>query len=347
MDELKTETRSAAEASAGTGPRLRSAAIAGLGVAVPERVLTNLDLEKMVDTSDEWIRTRTGISERRVVEPGTATSDLGTEAAREALNAAGVSPDEIDIIVLATFSPDCPYPATACALQEKLGAVRAAAFDIQAMCSGFVYGLAIASQFIRTGAAGKVLVVGAEVLSSLLDYRDRNTCILFGDGAGAAVLGPGEGRHEILHTMIGSDGSGFELLWQPAGGARRPASAETVSAREHYLHMNGRAIFKIAVHKFLDGIKSAAEAADWELDEIDLVVPHQVNTRIIDAVVERLGIAPEKVYQNLTRYGNTSAASIPLALYEADKAGRLAPGDKVVLVAVGGGITWGSVAIRW
>jgi 3-oxoacyl-[acyl-carrier-protein] synthase-3 len=223
------------------------------------------------------------------------------------------------------------------------------------MCSGFVYGLAIGTQFVRTGEAERVLLVGAEVLSSVLDYEDRTTCVLFGDAAGAAVLGPGLARggggraagHEVLGTWLRSDGSGFELLWQPAGGSRNPASAETVGAREHHLRMNGRRIFKIAVHKFQEGIRRAAAGAGWGLDEVDLVVPHQVNTRIIDAVVERLEISPEKIFQNLDRYGNTSAASIPLALAEAESAGRLKPGDRVVLAAVGGGITWGSAAVRW
>ena len=375
VSEVETARESVAGQAAPSG--LRTPAIAGLGVAVPERVLTNSDLEKMVDTSDEWIRTRTGIRERRLVEPGTPTSDLAAGAAREALSSAGVAPADVDLIVVGTFTGDCPSPSTACAVQEKLGATRAAAFDLNAMCSGFVYGLAVGSQFVRTGAAERVLVIGADILSSVTDYTDRNTCILFGDGAGAAVLAPGAsaratagptpggagdvgrpraepGRrtpvgaaHEILHTSMASDGSGFRLLWQPAGGSRKPASPETVAAREHFLRMEGREIFKIAVRKFQETIRRATDAAGWGLDEVDLIVPHQVNTRIIDAIVERLGIAHEKVYQNLERYGNTSAASIPLALWEAEKEGKLKPGDKVVLAAVGGGITWGSAAILW
>ncbi len=347
MNDTGTGASGAPNAADTTPREIRSVSIAGLGAAVPARALTNLDLEAMVDTSDEWIRTRTGIRERRIAEPGTPTSDLAAEAARKALARAGVEACDVDLIVLATFSPDCPYPATACAVQQKIGATAAAAFDIQAMCSGFVYGLAVGTQCGRTGAADRGLVSGAEVLSSLVDYEDRTTCILFGDGAGAAVLVPGDGGPPILHTEMGSDGSGFELLWQPAGGSCRPASLDTVRAREHFLRMDGGSIYKIAVRKFRDGIRRAAAAAGWEVDEVDLVVPHQVNTRILAAVVARLGIAPEKVYQNLARVGNTSAASIPLALAEADESGLLAPGAKVVLAAVGGGITWGSAAIRW
>jgi len=334
---------------------MRSVGIAGLGVAVPDRILTNQDLEKMVDTSDEWIRTRTGIRERRVVAPGTPTSDLAAAAARGAIAEAGISPEDLDLVILATFSPDCPFPATACAVQEKIGARNAAAFDIQAACSGFIYGLAVGAQFLRTGAARHCLLIGAEVLSSVLDYQDRNTCVLFGDAAGAAVLTAGEAGasveggvpREVLATRLGSDGSGFELLWIPAGGSRRPTSRQTVDSRDHFLKMEGRAIFKIAVHKFQESIQEAAEAAGWALDEVDLIVPHQVNTRIIDAYVARLGIPGEKVFQNLGSYGNTSAASIPLALHEAVEAGRLGPGGKVILAAVGGGITWGSAAVRW
>jgi 3-oxoacyl-[acyl-carrier-protein] synthase-3 len=328
---------------------MRNAAIAGLGVSVPERVLSNFDLEKMIETSDEWIRTRTGIRERRVVDEGVSTSDLGAAAAREALGDAGVSPEDLDIIVVATFSPDCPYPATACAVQAKIGAKNAAAFDVSAMCSGFVYGLSVAQQFVRTGAAGNVLLIGAEVLSSVVDYQDRNTCVLFGDAAGAAVLVPCDGQagREVLTTTMGSFGEGFELLWAPAGGSRKPVTEEVVKRREQYLKMNGREIFKLAVHKFQQGIREAADAVGWSLGEIDLVVPHQVNTRIIQAVVSRIGIPEEKFVQNLDRYGNTSAASIPLALYETVKEGRLNSGDKVILVAVGGGVTWGSAAVRW
>jgi 3-oxoacyl-[acyl-carrier-protein] synthase-3 len=339
--------KAANEASDSPARALRPVAIAGLGASVPEKVLTNSDLEKMVDTSDEWIRTRTGIRERRIVEPGTGASSLAAAAAREALDDAGVAAEDLDIVIVGTFTPDCPFPSCACLVQEMIGARDAAAFDLNAMCSGFVYGLAVGSQSVMTGAAGNVLVIGVEVLSAVTDYQDRNTCILFGDGAGAAVLSASPDGHEVLNTWMGADGSGFELIWAPAGGSRRPASEETVRSREHFLKMQGRKVFRAAVHKFQEGIRRAAEAAGWGLDEIDLIVPHQVNTRIIDAIVERLEIPGEKVYQNLDRYGNTSAASIPLALHEAAAAGAIPPGAKVVLVAVGGGLTFASAAIRW
>jgi 3-oxoacyl-[acyl-carrier-protein] synthase-3 len=301
----------------------------------------------MVDTSDEWIRTRTGMRERRIAEPGAPTSDLCVTASREALESAGARPEELDLIVLGTLTGDCPFPATACVIQRKIGAVNAAAFDLSAACAGFVYGLSVATQFIKTGAAKNVLVIGAEILSSRVNYTDRNTCILFGDGAGAAVLTPGNGSREILTTYLGSDGEGYELLWIPAGGSRAPLTEELVRERAHQITMKGRELFKVAVMKFIEGIRRAAELAGWDVSEIDFVVPHQVNTRIIDAVIARLGIPGEKIMQNLERYGNTSAASIPLALYDAEKEGRIKPGDKVVFVAVGGGIAWGSAALKW
>jgi 3-oxoacyl-[acyl-carrier-protein] synthase-3 len=338
---------SAAEKARPVRSATATASIAGLGVSIPEKVLSNSDLEKMIDTSDEWIVSRTGIRERRVASDESVTSDLAASAAREALAAAGMQATDVDLLIVATFSPDCPYPSTACAVQHKIGATNAAAFDVSAMCSGFMYGLSIGTQYVGSGAAQNVLVIGAEVLSRVLDFTDRTTCILFGDAAGAAVLVPDNGGRVVLGTWLGSDGSGFELLWQPAGGTRKPACAQTVEDKEHFLRMKGRDVFKVAVKKFQEGIRQAAEIAGWELSEIDLVVPHQVNTRIIDSVVERLGIPKDRIVQNLDRYGNTSAASIPLALYEADKAGRLKSGDKVVFAAVGGGMTWGSAALRW
>jgi 3-oxoacyl-[acyl-carrier-protein] synthase-3 len=347
-------TAASSSVNAGSGDRAPAGAsaprtphIAGLGVCVPERVMANAEFAQFIDTSDEWIRTRTGIRERRIAGAGVTTSDLAAAAARSALADAGVAASDVGLVIVATFSPDCPYPATACAVQRKIGATNAAAFDLSAMCSGFVYALSVASQFIRTGAADNVLVIGAEKLSSVLDYTDRTTCILFGDAAGAALVSSrGQGR-EVLGTWMGSDGEGFELLWQPAGGASKPATAQTVADREHFLRMKGREVFRIAVKKFQEGIRRAAELAGWELTDIDMIVPHQVNTRIIEAVVERLGISGERFAQNLERYGNTSAASIPLALYESVAAGRLKAGDRVVLAAVGGGMTWGSAALRW
>jgi 3-oxoacyl-[acyl-carrier-protein] synthase-3 len=336
-----------AEAIDRTAQRLRPALITGLGAAVPDKVLTNFDLEKMVDTSDEWIRTRTGIRERRIVEPGTGASSLAAAAARGALEEAGIAAEDLDLVIVGTFTPDHPFPACACLVQEMIGARGAAAFDLNAMCSGFVYGLAVGSQFVTTGAMERVLVIGVEVLSAVTDYQDRNTCILFGDAAGAAVVTASPTGHEVLNTWMSADGSGFKLIWAPAGGSSRPPTEETVRGREHFLKMEGRKVFRVAVHKFQEGIRRAAEAAGWGLDEIDLIVPHQVNTRIIDAIVERLEIPGETVYQNLDRYGNTSAASVPLALHEAHASGALRPGAKVVLVAVGGGLTFASAAIRW
>lgn len=317
-------------------------------MSLPEKRLTNFDLEKMLATSDEWIVQRTGIRERRIAPPGTATSDLAAASAAAALKEAGVKPEELDLVIVATFSPDCPFPATACAVQAKLGAVNAAAFDVGAACAGFVYGLSVAEQYIRTGAAETVLLVGAEVLSTVLDYEDRNTCILFGDGAGSAILRAGDaGGHEVVATRLGTDGTRFELLWIPAGGSRYPATEETVRERRHFIRMDGRAVFKVAVQRFRDAIAGAARAAGWSLDEVDAIIPHQVNKRIVTAVAGRLSVPESKFFQNIDRYGNTSAASIPIAMREAELEGRLRPGDRVILPAVGGGITWGAAAVRW
>jgi 3-oxoacyl-[acyl-carrier-protein] synthase-3 len=347
---MSTDSSAAKTDAAATtpgAPALRAAHVAGVGVSIPERVMKNAEFEKLVETSDEWITTRTGIRERRIADAETATSDMGAAAAKSALEQAGVAAEDLDLVIVATFTGDCPYPSTACAVQRKIGAVNAGAFDVSAMCSGFIYALSIATQFVRAGAASNVLIIGAEKLSSVTDFTDRTTCILFGDAAGAAVVtASGEGR-EVLGTWLGADGNGFELLWQPAGGAVKPTSVETVEAREHFLRMRGRDVFKVAVKKFQAGIRRAAEMAGWDLSEIDLVVPHQVNTRIINAVVERLGIPEDRIVQNLDRFGNTSAASIPVALHEAIESGRLKPGSKVVFSAVGGGMTWGAAALRW
>jgi len=327
--------------------RCRSAGIVGLGTYVPERVLTNFDLEKMVETSDAWIRERTGIRERRIAAPDEATSDLATAAARAALADAGIAADEVDLVIVATATPDMLFPATACIVQEKLDARRAGAFDVLAGCSGFIYALACGAQFISSGAMDTVLVVGAETLSRILNWEDRNTCVLFGDGAGAVVLRPVPREKGILATLLGADGSGGALLQLPAGGSRLPASHRTVEEKLHYVQMNGREVFKFAVRVMGDAALEVAREAGLEPGEIDLFIPHQANVRIIDAAARRLGLPMDKVVINVDRYGNTSSASVPLALADALNAGRIRAGDNIVMVAFGAGLTWAAAAVRW
>ncbi len=324
-------------------PRAR---LAGIGFHVPARKLTNRDLEKMVDTTDEWIRTRTGIEERRIAEPGTGVSELAAEAARAALADAKIAADQVDLIIAATTTPDMPLPATACFVQEKIGAHRAAAFDLGAACAGFVYGAVTGEQFIRTGTYRNVLVIGADLISSFIDWTDRSTCVLFGDGAGAAVLVPAD-RGGILSAVIGSDGRHADLLKICAGGSRRPATPETVAAREHVLRMSGGEVFKLAVRGMSEAVTEALERAGVRPEEIACIIPHQANQRIIDAVTERLGLPTEKVYVNLKRYGNTSAASCVIALCEARAEGRFKKGDKVVLATFGAGLVWGAMVVEW
>lgn len=321
--------------------------ILGVGRFVPERVLTNHELEKMVDTSDEWITTRTGIRERRIAPPGVATSDMAVAAARAAMDMARVGSQELDLIITATVTPDMIFPSTACLVQAALSAERAAAFDLSAGCSGFVYALSVASQYVATGAARHVLVIGAETLSRITDYQDRNTCVLFGDGAGAAVVGPKGADGGILAFDLGADGAGADLLYIPAGGARRPASAETLAGRSHFIKMEGKQVYRFATRVVEESTAAVLARAGADVGDIDLFIPHQANIRIIDHAVERLGIAREKVFVNLDRYGNTSAASIPIALAEAVEQGRLSPGDLVVMVGFGAGLTWGACALRW
>ncbi|MGI6365055.1 MAG: beta-ketoacyl-ACP synthase III [Bacillota bacterium] len=320
--------------------------IKGVGHAVPPRVLTNADLEALVETDNEWIVQRTGIRERRIADENTATSDIALAAARAALANAGVAPGDLDLIIVATVTPDHAFPATACLIQRELEAWGAAAFDLEAACTGFIYGLSIADQFIRTGTYRTVLVVAADVLSKITDYTDRNTCILFGDGAGAAVLQGGE-EPGLLALEIGADGRGGELLVQPAGGSRTPASAETVAARQHFIKMAGREVFKFAVKIMEESSLRVLEQAGLGPDDVDVLVPHQANLRIIDSACKRLGINQDKVLVNLDRYGNMSAASIPVALSEASALGKIKPGDNVLLVGFGGGLTWGAAAIQW
>lgn len=320
--------------------------IKGVGHALPSRVLTNNELEQMVETDNEWIVQRTGIRERRITDEHTATSDLALAAARMALANAGVAPGDLDLIIVATVTPDHAFPATACLIQRELEAWGAAAFDLEAACTGFIYGLSIADQFIRTGTYRTVLVIGAETLSKITDYTDRNTCILFGDGAGAAVLQAGE-EPGLLALEIGADGRGGELLVQPAGGSRNPATSETVAARQHFIQMAGREVFKFAVKIMEDSSLRVLGQAGLEPGDVDLLIPHQANARIIDSACKRLGLDRDKVFVNLDRYGNMSAASIPVALSEAASQGQLKPGDNVLLVGFGGGLTWGAAVLKW
>jgi 3-oxoacyl-[acyl-carrier-protein] synthase-3 len=326
---------------------MRSVGILSTGSYTPERVLTNFDLEKMVETSDEWIVTRTGIRERRICSPEQASSDLAYEAAKKALAKANVSAEELDMIIVATVTPDMSFPSTACILQEKLGAKKASALDVSAACTGFLYGIATGSQFIANGMYRYVLVVGVETLSKITNYKDRNTCVLFGDGAGAALLGPVQEGFGFQAFELGADGSGGPLLCQPAGGSRIPASAESVSQNLHYISMTGSEVFKFAVRVMNSATEAVLEKSGVSKDEIDLLVPHQANKRIIDAAIQRFGLSEEKVVINLDRYGNMSSASIPVALDEAVQEGRLKDGDNVILVGFGGGLTWGATLCKW
>lgn len=324
------------------------ARITGTGSAVPDTILTNQDLEKLVDTNDEWITTRTGIKERRVAVAGEYTSTFATLAARRALEMAGVCAEDLDLIILGTVTPDFPFPATACIVQHELGARNAAAFDLSAACTGFIFGLNMAEAQIRSGMARKVLVIGAEVLSRVVDYSDRNTCILFGDGAGAVVLEATDGEQRLLSSHIFSNGTYWGLLYQPGVGGRNPATAlATHDEGLYYLKMEGNEVFKHAVRAMGDAAECALTANQLTADQLDLLIPHQANQRIIEATGKRIGLPAEKVFVNLHKYGNTSSASIPIALDEANREGRLKTGDLVLLDAFGGGFTYGSALIRW
>ena len=323
------------------------AGIAGVGMAVPDRVLTNAELSRMVDTNDEWIVSRTGIRERRIAGPETATSDLALAAARQALDDSGLDASELDLILVATTSGDYVWPATACVVQEKLGAKRAAAFDLSAACSGFCYGVSTATAFIESGAMRNVLVIGADTLAKQVNWQDRATCILFGDGAGAALMTPCGPEEGVLSSVLGADGSGVESVWIPAGGTRTPITPAVMEQNLHCLAMKGQEVYKFVVRVVPDVIVEALGRACLRPDDIDLLVLHQANVRIVNAVAERLNVPSEKVAINLDRYGNTSAASIPLALAEAQQQGRLKRGDVVVTVGFGAGLTWGANVIRW
>ncbi len=323
------------------------ARITGTGSAVPEKVLTNADLEKMVDTTDEWITTRTGIKERRIAAEGECTSTFATAAAEKALEMSGVSAEELDLIIVATVTPDFPFPSTACLVQKNLKATKAAAFDISAACSGFLYAISVVEKFIKTGAVAKALVVGAETLTRITDWTDRNSCVLFGDGAGAVILEASDKEGGVLSTHIHSDGSYWELLHQPACGSRNPADHRVIDERLTFIKMQGNEVFKLAVRAMEDAANEALSANSISNEDIDLFISHQANRRIIDAIAKRLNLTKEQVFINLERYGNTSAASIPIALDEANRAGRVKNGDLVLLDSFGGGLTWASVIMRW
>jgi 3-oxoacyl-[acyl-carrier-protein] synthase-3 len=325
----------------------RTCSITGVGSYVPERILTNGDLEKLVDTSDEWITTRTGIKERHMAAKDEFTSDMAAKAAQRAMKMAGVTASQIDLIIVATITPDMPFPATACFVQQKIGAKRAAAFDLEAACSGFIYGLEIGQQFIMSRTYDTVLVIGAEKLSAITDWKDRNTCVLFGDGAGAAVLQNRENSHGLLTALMGADGGKANLLFMPAGGSRCPATRESVDARQHFLHMNGKETFKNAVQAMCSAAQEVLRRCEVDITRIKCVIPHQANRRIIDAVGERLGATPEQMFINVNRYGNTSAASVAIALDEAVASGKIQRGDLLLLVVFGAGLTWGAAVIEW
>ncbi len=325
----------------------RTCSIAGVGAYVPERILTNADLEKMVSTTDEWITSRTGIKERHIAAKDEFTSDLATKAALLAMKRAGVTPEQIDLIVVATITPDMPFPSTACLVQRKIGAFRAAAFDLEAACSGFIYGLEVAQQFIMSRTYDTVLVIGAEKLSSIVDWEDRNTCVLFGDGAGAAVLQNRPGAHGLLTAVMGADGRKSDLLFMAAGGSRCPATIESVSSRMHYLKMEGKETFKNAVQAMVTAAQEALRRCEVDISRIKCIIPHQANRRIIDAVGHRLGAKPEQIFANLHKFGNTSAASVAIALDEAVTTGRVQAGDLILLVVFGAGLTWGAAVIEW
>ncbi len=327
----------------------RNVEIAGTGSYLPDRILTNFDLEKMVETNDEWIVQRTGISERRMKADGQATSDMAYAAAVKALEAAELKPKDLNLIIVGTVTPDSPFPSVGCHLQRMLGTPFIPAFDVSAACTGFLFSMCTAAQFIMNGACENALCIGAESLSAITDYQDRNTAVLFGDGAGAVVLkaasGPGSGS--ILTYDLRTDGAGGELMFIPGGGSRIPTSQETVEKRLHYMKLHGKEIFRFAVEKFIEQMDICLQKTGLSADDIDIIIPHQVNIRIIDAAVKKLGFPIEKVLINIDRYGNTSSASIPIALDEAVRHGKLRKGDTVLMVAFGAGLTWGSVVVKY
>ncbi|MDP7050969.1 MAG: beta-ketoacyl-ACP synthase III [Verrucomicrobiota bacterium] len=322
-------------------------AITGVGSYVPERVLTNADLEKIVDTTDDWITSRTGIRERRTAAEDEFTSTMGIAAARIALKRAGVDAADLDLIIVATITPDMPFPATACIVQKELGAARAAAFDLEAACTGFLYALEIGRQFIDNGTYQNVLIIGAEKLSSIIDWKDRNTCVLFGDGAGAAVLQRRADSRGVLATRLGSDGGKADILAMPGGGCRQPATIDSVNERIHFLKMEGKEVFKNAVNAMTSAAKEVLERSGVDIEDIKCIIPHQANQRIISAVGERLDTRDDQVFVNLHKYGNTSAASVAVALDEAVSTGHVKRGDLILIIAFGAGLTWGATVLEW
>ena len=325
----------------------RPCSITGVGSYVPEKILTNAELEKMVETTDEWITTRTGIRERRIAAANEFTSDLATKAAERARAMAGVTAAQIDLIIVATLTPDMQFPSTACLVQRKIGAQRAAAFDVEAACSGFIYAMEIGQQFILSRTYETVLVIGAEKLSSIVNWKDRNTCVLFGDGAGAAILQHRENSHGLLTAVMGADGNKADLLSMPGGGSACPATLESVASGLHYLRMDGKETFKNAVQAMVSAAHEALRRCAIDITQIKCIIPHQANQRIVDAVGERLKAAPDQVFMNLQKYGNTSAASVAIALDEVVASGKIQRGDLVLLVVFGAGLTWGAAVIEW
>jgi 3-oxoacyl-[acyl-carrier-protein] synthase-3 len=327
---------------------VRPVAITGTGSYLPEKVLTNADLQRMVDTSDEWIVERTGIKERRIAGDDEATSDLAIKAGREALENAGIKAEDLDLIIVATVTPDMAFPATACFVQKALGAPKATCFDVSAACSGFLYGMELARQFIATGSAEKALVIGADKLSAIIDWTDRNTCVLFGDGAGAAVLQPaGEGTGEILSAYSGSNGTLDEILNVPGGGSRSPLTADNIGQKTNTMKMAGREVYRHAVQTMMAAAKEAIARASLTPDDIECFIPHQANLRIIETIADKLHVPMDRFFVNLTAYGNTSAAAVAIALDEAQRTGRIKRGDHILMVVFGGGLTWASSVVRW
>jgi 3-oxoacyl-[acyl-carrier-protein] synthase-3 len=332
---------------AAPAPGVRYAQITGWGMAVPEKVLTNDDLSQVVETTDEWIVSHTGIRQRHVAGEKESTSTLAVRAARAALQVADIAPAQIGLVIVATVTPDYPFPATSSLVQDALGASNAGAFDLAAGCSGFIYALSMAADAVRSGSIQHVLVIGAETLSRVVDWTDRNTCVLFGDGAGAVVISACGERCGVLASVLGSDGSGGELLIVPGGGSRLPTTHETVASGHHYAKMNGREVFRFATTVMPKATQQVAAKAGWQTNDLTLIIPHQANARIIDSAIKRLGLPSERFFVNIDRYGNTSAASIPIALCEAIAGGKVKTGDKLVLVGFGAGLTWAAIALEW